>query len=130
MPGTFFGYREVPVVPSRPPRLRQGSSTSAMKLTSPMLETLASPGYTYVAFNGAAPADYPDKWITLETPCRMASWRIQGGPLEIQTRFEGVAVGETVSIRASTTMIGSFVAFRVRQLIPGHAVTYQLLATI
>jgi len=27
-------------------------------------------------------------------------------------------------------MIGSFVAFRVRQLIPGYAVSYQLLAII
>lgn len=130
MPGTFFGYREVPVVLPRPPPLRPGGGLSAMKLTPLMMETLASPGYTYRGFNGDAPVDYPATWITLETPCRMASWRIQGGPLEIQTSFDGITIGETLSIRASTTMIGSFVAFRVRQLVPGYTVFYQLLAII
>ena len=129
MPGTFYGYREIPVVIPRKPRLRPLGSVSPMKLSAPILERLGAPGYDYSARSGEAPEDY-GTWTPLPWQCKMATWTLRGGPMEVQVSYDGSTVGDTRLIAASTMTLDAFVAFRVRQLIPGFAVWYQLLAII
>jgi len=130
MAGTFFGYREIPAVGSRPPRLRPQGSISPMKLSPLLPEIVGVPGYDYSASNDDAPADFPSAWIQLPFQCRMATWTVRGGLLEIQLSYDGEEVGDQRVIRASTTTVDSFVAYRVRRFFPTIPTWYQLLAII
>jgi len=100
-----------------------------MKLSPLLIESLAIPGYDYFARNDMAPRDF-GSWTALTFQCRMAKWTLRGGPLEIQISYDGVIVGDQHTLRASTTTLDSFVAYRVRELVPGFHVWYQLLAII
>ncbi len=132
--GSFFGYRERPALQPRPPGLRPRDSLGAMKLSQVIVEAMGVPGFDYYANHGEAPVDFPALWIVLrpgshpQWACRMAAWRLQGGPLEIQVSFDGETVGDQRVLRASTTNLDSFVAYRVRRLVPGFGVWYQLIA--
>ena len=127
--GAFWGYREEAAVWSRPPRARPQGSVSPMKLSPVIVDELGVPGYDYFARNGDAPEEFGD-WIEIPWQCRAASWTLRGGPLEVQVSYDGVAAGETRVLRASTTTLDSFVAYRVRQLVAGYGVWYQLIAII
>ena len=132
--GSFYGYREQAALVLRPPRMRPRDSMVAMKLSPVIVEAMGVPGFDYYASHGNAPVNFPAAWIVLRPgsdppwACRMAGWMLRGGPLEIQVSFDGVTVGEQRVLRASTTTLDSFVAYRVRQLVPGFAVWYQLIA--
>jgi len=128
--GTFFGYREQAVASPRPPRLRPQGSVSAMKLSPLIIAGLAVPGYDYFTHAGDALDDYPSAWTALPWSCRMATWTIRGGFLEVQLSYDGVVVGDQRELRFSTTTLDSFVAYRVREFLPGTDTWYQLLAII
>ena len=130
MGGTFYGYRERAVPLSRPPRLRPQGSVSPMKMSAALAEVVGTPGYDYFARSGDAPADFPSTWIELPWRCRMAGWTLRGGFLEVQISFDGEEVGDQRVIRASTTSVDSFVAYRVRRFFPTIPTWYQLLAII
>ena len=132
--GSFFGYREKAAVTLRPPALRPRDSLGAMKLSMTVVEAMGVPGFDYYASHGDAPEDFSATWIMLRPgtdppwACRMAGWTLRGGPLEIQVSFDGVTIGDQRVLRASTTTLDSFVGYKVRQLVPGFHVWYQLLA--
>ena len=128
--GTFFGYREEEVASPRPPRLRPQGSVSAMKLSPLIIAGMAVSGYDYFAHAGDAPDDYPSVWTVLPGACRMATWTIKGGFLEVQLSYDGVVVGDQREIRYSTSTLDSFVAYRVRKFEPGTDTWYQLVAII
>lgn len=130
MAGTFFGYREKAGPVYSPRRLRPQGSISPMKLSPLLMESIAIPGYDYFARNGMAPEDFATVWTALPWQCRMAKWTLRGGPLEIQVSYDGAVVGDQRTLRASTTTLDSFVAYRIRELVPGFHVWYQLLAII
>ena len=126
--GMFYGYREIVPPPPRKPPGRPGAALSPMKL--PLISLDTEPGYFYFARNGQAPVDFPDYWITLDSPSRQAIWSLIGGPLDIQLTFDGETVGDTVTIRAPTTTLDCFSGYRVKQHVPGFLVWYQLIAII
>ena len=128
--GTFFGYREMKLVVHRPPGTRPQGSISPMKLSAPFMQGVGVPGYDYRCINGDAPEDFPSTWRIIPWTCRMADWTLRGGPLEVQISYDGEVVGDTRTLRASTRTIDSFRAFRVRQLVPGFQVWYQLIAIL
>ncbi len=130
MPGTFYGYREQEVITVRPPPLRPQGTISPMKLSPFILETLSIPAYDYFARSGDAPENFPTEWITLPWTCRLATWTLRGGPIEVQVSFDGTVVGDQRTLRASNMTLGSFAAYRVRQLVPGFKAWYQLFAII
>lgn len=124
--GTFFGYRELEIVLDAPrPRLKPQDSPSPVNFKWDGI-----PGYAYFARNGDAPEDFPDDWIELPFSCRLATWTLRGGPLEVQVSFDGEAVGDVRVYRGSVAGIDTFRAYRVRVLVPGFAVWYQLMAII
>ena len=114
--------------------MRPRDSLVAMKLSLVVVEAMGIPGFDYYAKHGDAPEDFPADWIILRPgsrppwACRMAGWMLRGGPLEIQVSFDGETVGDERVLRASTTGLDSFVGYKVRQLVPGFAVWYQLIA--
>ena len=124
--GSFFGYREAPVIITRPPRGRPGDVLAGIKLVPAFMEHLGVSAYDYRSFNGQAPPDY-GLWIPLPWGCRMAKWMLDGGPLEAQFTYDGTEIGDTRIIRSSVTTLDSFVGFRVRQLIPGFGGWYQCI---
>ena len=128
--GIFYGYREEAPVDNRPPRLRPQGSVNPMKLSPLFMASIVIPGYDYFARNGMAPEEFDPVWIPLDWQCRSASWTLRGGPLQVQISYDGETVGDVRTLRCSTRSLDSFVAYRVREYIPGTAVWYQLLAII
>lgn len=128
--GAFYGYREQDIILPRSPGIRPEGSISPMKLSPALMEAMGIPGYDYFARNGDAPVDFAADWIRLPWTCRMAKWTLRGGPLEIQVSFDGEVIGDQRVLRASTQTLDSFIGYRVRQLVPGFLVWYQLVAII
>ena len=128
--GAFFGYRERGPIPVRRPGARPQGSINPMKLSPVLMDWVGVPGYDYYSGNGDAPEDFASSWIMLPFQCRMATWTLNGGPLEVQVSFDGLVVGDQRTLRASTSTLDSFVGYKVRQLVPGFGSWYQVLAII
>lgn len=124
--GAFWGYREIFVAPLRPPMLRLGGAVNPPKLESPIRQRVGIPGYDYRAYHGNPTAVYPESWTQLPWSCRMASWMLDGGPIEVQFSYDGNIVQDTRVFRHSIMTLDSFRAFRVRLLVPGHLSAYRV----
>jgi len=130
MAGTFFGYRELGGTQPRRPGMRPKGSISPVKLSLIIMESIKVPGFGYFARHGYAPTDYPSSWIMLPFQCRMASWTVKGGYVELQVTFDGETVGDQRTLRGAMTTLDCFIGYRVRELVPGFAAWYQLVAII
>ncbi len=128
--GGFFGYREKAIVTIRPPGVRPQGSLNPMKLSPVLIEAGAVSGYDYAVRSGDVPDDYADDWISIPFRSRMATWMLKGGPVEIQISYDGITIGDTRILRGSTQSLDAFQGFKIRQLIPGIATWYQMLAII
>ena len=130
MPGTFFGYREMPVTGGLITLWKYPSILPELRLEYWDWANLGPIPFWYENFRGNAEDDYPADFVIFPFVSRLLMVTVRDGPAEIIFTFDGVTEQPERRFETGFAAVEAARGFKIRNAELGRTCRYQVIPSI